>query len=46
LTEIHGVGPAKATTILAAIELGKLVYQKSGHLKKTVVAIHLLPPRR
>ncbi len=27
LTQIHGVGPAKATTILAAIELGKRVYQ-------------------
>lgn len=27
LTEIKGVGPAKATTILAAIELGKRVFQ-------------------
>lgn len=27
LTKIHGVGPAKATTILAAIELGKRVFQ-------------------
>jgi len=27
LTQIHGVGPAKATTILAAIELGKRVFQ-------------------
>lgn len=27
LTTIHGIGPAKATTILAAIELGKRVYQ-------------------
>lgn len=27
LTQIHGVGSAKATTILAAIELGKRVYQ-------------------
>ncbi|MGL5081600.1 MAG: RadC family protein [Microcoleaceae cyanobacterium] len=27
LTQIHGIGPAKATTILAAIELGKRVYQ-------------------
>lgn len=26
LTQIHGVGPAKATTILAAIELGKRVF--------------------
>jgi DNA repair protein RadC len=27
LTQISGIGPAKATTILAAIELGKRVYQ-------------------
>lgn len=27
LTQIHGIGPAKATTILAAIELGKRVLQ-------------------
>jgi DNA repair protein RadC len=27
LTTIHGVGPAKATTIVAAIELGKRVFQ-------------------
>lgn len=27
LTEIHGVGPAKATSILAALELGKRVFQ-------------------
>ena len=27
LTQIHGMGPAKATSILAAIELGKRVYQ-------------------
>lgn len=27
LTQIHGIGPAKATTILAAIELGKRAYQ-------------------
>ena len=27
LTEIHGIGPAKATTIVAAIELGKRVFQ-------------------
>ncbi len=27
LTKIHGIGPAKATTILAAIELGKRVFQ-------------------
>jgi DNA repair protein RadC len=27
LTQIHGVGPAKATTILAAVELGKRVFQ-------------------
>ena len=27
LTQIHGVGPAKATTIVAAIELGKRVFQ-------------------
>ena len=37
LTEIHGVGPAKATTILAAIELGKRVYQ-IGPPEKTVVS--------
>lgn len=27
LMQIHGIGPAKATTILAAIELGKRVFQ-------------------
>ncbi|MDY7023634.1 MAG: DNA repair protein RadC [Cyanobacteriota bacterium] len=27
LTQIHGIGPAKATTIVAAIELGKRVFQ-------------------
>lgn len=27
LTQIHGIGPAKATTILASIELGKRVFQ-------------------
>ncbi|MCT7949361.1 DNA repair protein RadC [Ancylothrix sp. C2] len=27
LTQIHGIGPAKATTILAAVELGKRVFQ-------------------
>ncbi len=27
LTKIHGIGPAKATTILAAIELGKRVFE-------------------
>ncbi len=27
LIQIHGIGPAKATTILAAIELGKRVFQ-------------------
>lgn len=27
LTEIHGIGPAKAATILAAVELGKRVFQ-------------------
>lgn len=26
LTQIHGIGPAKATTILAAVELGKRVF--------------------
>ncbi|HEY9877615.1 MAG TPA: DNA repair protein RadC [Leptolyngbyaceae cyanobacterium] len=36
LTKIPGVGPAKATTILAAIELGKRVIQ-SKPLDKTVV---------
>jgi DNA repair protein RadC len=28
LTAIHGIGPAKATTILAAIELGKRAFQR------------------
>lgn len=37
LTEVHGVGPAKATTILAAIELGKRVYQ-AGPPEKTIVS--------
>jgi len=37
LTQIHGVGPAKATAILAAIELGKRVYQ-SGPPEKTIVS--------
>ncbi|KAM3115944.1 RadC family protein [Phormidesmis sp. 146-33] len=36
LTQIPGIGPAKATTILAAIELGKRVYQ-SRPADKTVV---------
>jgi DNA repair protein RadC len=36
LTQISGVGPAKAATILAAIELGKRVYQ-SRPPDKTVV---------
>ncbi|MCC3419558.1 MULTISPECIES: DNA repair protein RadC [unclassified Microcoleus] len=27
LTQIHGIGPAKATSILAAVELGKRVFQ-------------------
>lgn len=36
LTQIPGIGPAKATTILAAIELGKRVLQ-SKPLEKTVV---------
>jgi DNA repair protein RadC len=36
LTKIPGIGPAKATTILAAIELGKRVYQ-SRPAEKTVV---------
>lgn len=27
LTQIHGIGPAKATTILAAVELGKRAFQ-------------------
>jgi DNA replication and repair protein RadC len=27
LTQIHGIGPAKATGILAAVELGKRVFQ-------------------
>ncbi|OUC11984.1 MAG: hypothetical protein B0A82_25135 [Alkalinema sp. CACIAM 70d] len=36
LTQIHGVGPAKATTILAAIELGKRVYQ-SRPPEKTLI---------
>ena len=36
LTQIHGVGPAKATTILAAVELGKRVFQ-SKPLDDTIV---------
>jgi DNA repair protein RadC len=36
LTQISGIGPAKATTILAAIELGKRVYQ-SRPPEKTIV---------
>jgi DNA repair protein RadC len=36
LTQVSGVGPAKATTILAAIELGKRVYQ-SRPPERTVV---------
>ncbi len=36
LTQIHGVGPAKATTILAAVELGKRVFQ-SKPIDNTVV---------
>lgn len=30
LTQIHGIGPAKATTILAAVELGKRVFQSKS----------------
>jgi DNA repair protein RadC len=36
LTQIHGVGPAKATTILAAVELGKRVFQ-SKPLDDTII---------
>ncbi len=36
LTQIPGVGPAKATTILAAIELGKRVFQ-SRPVERTVI---------
>jgi len=36
LTQIHGVGPAKATTILAAVELGKRVFQ-SKPLDATII---------
>lgn len=36
LTQVSGIGPAKATTILAAIELGKRVFQ-ARPLERTVV---------
>jgi DNA repair protein RadC len=36
LTAIHGIGPAKATTILAAIELGKRAYQLRPNEKMVV----------
>jgi DNA repair protein RadC len=36
LMEIHGVGPAKATTILAAVELGKRAFQ-SRPSERTVI---------
>ncbi|MFB8790231.1 MAG: DNA repair protein RadC [Potamolinea sp.] len=36
LMEIHGVGPAKATTILAAVELGKRVFQ-SRPTERTII---------
>lgn len=36
LTKLPGIGPAKATTILAAIELGKRVYQ-SRPPEKTII---------
>ncbi|MGA1475945.1 MAG: RadC family protein [Prochlorothrix sp.] len=36
LTTIHGVGPAKATTILAAIELGKRVFQSRPPTKDPI----------
>jgi DNA repair protein RadC len=36
LMEIHGVGPAKATTILAAVELGKRVFQ-SRPAERTII---------
>ena len=36
LTKIHGIGPAKATTILAAVELGKRVFQ-SRPTERTVI---------
>lgn len=36
LIKIHGIGPAKATTILAAIELGKRVFQ-SRPMERTAI---------
>lgn len=36
LIKIHGVGPAKATTILAAIELGKRVFQSRPTERTTI----------
>lgn len=36
LMEIHGVGPAKATAILAAVELGKRVFQ-SRPTERTII---------
>lgn len=36
LTQIPGVGPAKATTILAAIELGKRVFQTRPSLRTAI----------
>ncbi len=36
LTQIHGIGPAKATTILAAVELGKRVFQSRPPEKKEI----------
>jgi DNA repair protein RadC len=36
LTQIHGIGPAKATTILAAVELGKRVFQSRPPERKEI----------
>lgn len=36
LTQIHGIGTAKATTILAAIELGKRVFQSRPPERKEI----------
>ncbi|HIK26755.1 MAG: DNA repair protein RadC [Oscillatoriaceae bacterium SKW80] len=36
LTQIHGIGPAKATTIIAAVELGKRVFQSRPPERKEI----------
>ena len=44
LTQVSGIGPAKATSILAAIELGKRVYQSRPPERAIVDAVESIGP--